>query len=338
MTAFASSGAELPHGGNLGNARRQFPDAPEPWVDLSTGINPFAYPVPPLEPEVFQRLPEPDALLALQEAAGHTYGGIAPTRVVAAPGTQILLPHLARLISPGRAAILAPTYAEHARAAALAGHKVEAVATLADLASADLAVLVNPNNPDGRLLPRTDLLELADRIGTHGGLLIVDEAFMDVGPEGASLAADIIDRRLVVLRSFGKFHGLAGIRLGFALANPEIASNLRSQLGPWIVSGPALAIGIAALGDSAWAYYMRAKLIETAQRLDALLQAVGLEIVGGTSLFRLIRAEKSDALWEHLARQGILTRRFDQLPSHLRFGLPGNEAAWGRLETALRGA
>jgi len=161
---------------------------------------------------------------------------------------------------------------------------------------------------------------------------------MDVGPEGTSLADALYDRNLVILRSFGKFHGLAGIRLGFALANPTIADRLRDQLGPWIVSGPALTIGTAALADTAWAGYMRAKLIETADRLDELLTGAGLSIAGGTSLFRLARSEDVGALWERLCRHGILTRKFDNLPHHLRFGLPGNEAAWSRLEEALKAA
>lgn len=336
MTSLAEIAPAIAHGGNLGQARRQFPDAPEPWVDLSTGINPFAYPVPPLAPELFQRLPEPDALADLQAVAGRAYGGIAPDQVVAAPGTQILLPLLARLIPPGKAAVLTPTYAEHARAAKLAGHSVTEVESLQDLAAADLAVLVNPNNPDGRLIDRESLIALAGQMTARNGLLVVDEAFMDVGPDGASLAGLLEGRRLVILRSFGKFHGLAGIRLGFALANPAIAEELRHQLGPWIVSGPALAIGTAALADSAWADYMRAKLIETSDRLDALLTGAGLGIAGGTSLFRLVKSTDASALWECLCRHGILTRKFDNLPRHLRFGLPGNEAAWARLEEALR--
>lgn len=334
MTSLAKSAPAIAHGGNLGQARRQFPDAPEPWVDLSTGINPFAYPVPPLEPELFQRLPEPDALADLQTVAARAYGAL-PAQVVAAPGTQILLPLLARLVPPGKAAVLTPTYAEHARAARLAGHQVREVATLADLASADLAVLVNPNNPDGRLIEREALLALADQITARNRLLVVDEAFMDVGPEGTSLADALYDRNLVILRSFGKFHGLAGIRLGFALANTTIADRLRDQLGPWIVSGPALAIGTAALADTAWSGYMRAKLIEAATRLDELLTGAGLSIAGGTSLFRLARSENAGALWEQQCHHGILTRKFDTLPHHLRFGLPGNEAAWSRLEEAL---
>src|SRR5262249_38750118 len=154
------------------------------------------------------------------------------------------------LAQPGRAAVLGPTYAEHARVAALAGHAVREVTALDELAGADLAVVVNPNNPDGRLLRHDALLDLADRLAP--GLGVVDEAFMDVAPPDASLAPEVARPNLVVLRSFGKFFGLAGVRLGFALASPAIASQLRAALGPWAVSGPALAIGTVALADAAW--------------------------------------------------------------------------------------
>src|SRR5205085_6076826 len=218
--------AQLAHGGDLGAARKLFPAAPEPFVDLSTGINPFPYPLPPLDPAAFARLPESAAAERLAAIAAAAYGAPSPAHVVAAPGLQILLPLLARLARPGRAAVLGPTYAEHARVAALAGHAVHAVTAIDELAGADLAVVVNPNNPDGRLVGRDALQGLADRLAP--GLLVVDEAFMDVGPSDASLAAEVTRPNLVVLRSFGKFFGLAGVRLGFALASADIAARLRA--------------------------------------------------------------------------------------------------------------
>ena len=166
---------------------------------------------------------------------------------------QIVLPLVAALVPPGRAAVLGPTYAEHVRVAALAGHRAQRSSDIADLKGADLAVVVNPNNPDGRIVDRRALLALAERAEGAGGLLVVDEAFMDVGPADKSLAGHVAHGHIVVLRSFGKFFGLAGIRLGFALAPPEIAARLAASLGPWAVSGPAITIGEAALADTAWA-------------------------------------------------------------------------------------
>lgn len=323
--------AAIEHGGDLAAARRRFAGAPEPFVDLSTGINPVPWPAPALPADALTRLPGQDALDRLAAIAARAYGVPDASCVVAAPGTQILLPLVAALRAPGRAAVLGPTYAEHARAAALSGHRVDDVTRASDLAGADLAIVTNPNNPDGRVVPRAELLALAGRIG----LLVVDEAFMDVGPEGESLAGDVARGGIVVLRSFGKFFGLAGLRLGFAIAAPATAAALRDRLGPWAVSGPALAIGAAALADTDWIAATRRRLAADAARLDGLLTGAGLTVVGGTALFRLAATPDAAGLYERLGRRGILVRRFAERPDRLRFGLPGDEAVWRRLAEAL---
>jgi cobalamin biosynthetic protein CobC len=330
-----SAAAPLPHGGDLAAARRLFPDAPEPFVDLSTGINPHSYPLPQLPPELFTRLPEPSALDRLAAAAAQAYGAPSPEHVVPAPGTQILLPLVAALVPPGRAAVLAPTYTEHVRVAALVGHRTREVGAIEELADADLAVVVNPNNPDGRLAAREELVACADALRARGGLLVVDEAFMDVGPAEMSLCGKVGLGNIVVLRSFGKFFGLAGLRLGFALAAAETATRLEAWLGPWAVAGPAIAVGQAALSDRAWVETTRASLERDALRLDQLLAAAGLDVVGGTVLFRLVQTTVAGELFEHLGRAGIWVRRFAEQPAWLRFGLPSDEPAWMRLRTAL---
>ncbi len=328
--------APLLHGGDLDAARNLFPGAPEPFLDLSTGINPHPYPIPLLAPEIFARLPEPADLGRLARLAASAYGAPLAESVVTGPGSQILVTLAARLLLPGRALILGPTYAEHARAADAAGHEVSTVSELAPLGDADLAIVVNPNNPDGRIVRRDDLLAIAERQRAHGGMLMVDEAFMDVGPHDESLSADVEQANVVVLRSFGKFFGLAGLRLSFALAAADLAAHLAAALGPWPVSGAALTIGAAALGDGDWMEATRASLAKAAVRLDALLRAAGLEIVGGTSLFRLVRVPEAAQLFDRLGRAGILVRRFPERPELLRFGLPGADADWQRLEAALR--
>jgi cobalamin biosynthetic protein CobC len=342
--------ASLSHGGDLATARRLFPSAPKPFIDLSTGINPHSYPVPQLSSDLFARLPEPAALDRLAAIAAAAYGAPSRHHVLVAPGTQILLTAVAAQVAPGRAAVLGPTYAEFVRAAALAGHRVAEAAHIAKLADADLAIVANPNNPDGRVLSRAELLDVAEAMrrrpvpsppspaGNDGdktrGLLIIDEAFMDVGPPDASLGGDGA-RNIVVLRSFGKFYGLAGVRLGFALAAPDLVARLAAWLGPWAVSAPALAIGAAALGDAAWAQAMRQRLADEARRLDSMLAAAGLDVVGGTSLFRLVRTTIACDVFNRLGRAGIWVRRFADQPAALRFGLPADEAAWERLRTAL---
>jgi cobalamin biosynthetic protein CobC len=334
MIGHVDAAEPLAHGGDLGEARRLFPGAPEPFIDLSTGINPYPYPVPPLPPDAFARLPDAAATHRLAEVAARAYGAPSEAHVVPAPGTQILLPQVMALVPPGRAAILGVTYGEFRRVAALAGHAVIEAQTVEQLREANLAIVVNPNNPDGRVIGRDVLLDLADALRASGGLLVVDEAFMDVGPAGASLAGDVGRGNIVVLRSFGKFFGLAGLRLGFALAAPQLAHRLAAVLGPWAVSGPALAIGAVALADTAWAEKARMRLGTAAAELDSLLAGAGLDLIGGTSLFRLVRSDAAPQVFQRLGEAGILVRRFTDQPDWLRFGLPGADG-WDRLRGAF---
>jgi len=334
---FLYSGADEPllHGGDLSAARRLFPGATEPFIDLSTGINPNPYPVPRLPANIFARLPDSTATGRLAAAAAGRYGAPSAAHVVPAPGTQILLPLVAGLVRPGRAVILSPTYGEHARAAALVGHSVTEVRDIAAHGDAALVVVANPNSPDGRLLAGNALIALANELRPRGGVLVVDEAFMDIGPPDASLAAETSRGNVIVLRSFGKFFGLAGVRLGFALLAPQLAARLSATLGPWAVSAPALAVGAKALADTAWIERTRRRLAKASRWLDALLSDAGLEIVGGTTLFRLARTPAASQLFRHLGRAGILVRSFPDNADWLRFGLPGNEAAWRRLQIAM---
>jgi cobalamin biosynthetic protein CobC len=340
------SGADEPllhggeHGGDLGAARRLFPDAPGPFVDLSTGINPDSYPLPRLAAELFARLPDTEALASLAATTAKAYGAPSAAHVVPAPGTQILLPLVAGLIRPGRAAILAPTYSEHARAAALVGHSVTEFHDIGAVGDAGLVVVTNPNNPDGRLFAKDDLLAVAKNLHARGGMLVVDEAFMDVGPPGASLAPEVARGNIIVLRSFGKFFGLAGLRLGFAIAALPLAARLAARLGPWAVSAPALSVGAKALADQAWIEATRNRLAKAAARMDAILAASGLDIVGGTTLFRLAQTEAASELFHHLGRAGILVRVFPDhanpdLAMWVRFGLPAADPDWQRLQNAM---
>lgn len=325
------------HGGSIGRARALYPHAPEPWVDLSTGINPNAYPFSELPATAFCRLPEPGRLHRLLEVAAEAYGAPSAAHVTAAPGTQILLPQVMALRAPGRALVLGPTYAEHARAAALVGHSVEEATDPHALREADLAIVVNPNNPDGRLLSREAILDIADALVRRGGMLVVDEAFMDVMTGGPTLAADVAHPGIVVLRSFGKFFGLAGVRLGFALAHPQVAARLAAGFGPWAVSGPALELGIRALADRDWQDATRARLAAEAGRLDALLEQAGMAVAGGTTLYRFLMHPQAGAFANWLGARGILVRTFSWNTDALRLGLPGSEPEWQRLEEAVVG-
>ncbi len=324
------------HGGGLDAARAAWPDAPDPWIDLSTGINPWCYPLPPIPAQAWTRLPETAALGALHQAAALCYGAPGAEHVVAAPGTQAVIQWLPRLVPRNGVAILGPTYAEHAACWRLAGHDTMMVPDLeAALGSgAGVVVVVNPNNPDGRVLERDTLLRAAATLGRRGGWLVVDEAFMDVDPVH-SLAADVDHPALLVLRSFGKFYGLAGLRLGFVLAAPASATILRRAIGPWAVPGPAIALASMALADRSWADRMRQRLAASARDLDDCLSRGGLALRGGTPLFRLVSHPDATQVAEALAGRGILVRRFADRPTLLRFGLPADTAALDRLRVAL---
>lgn len=322
----------LEHGGRLARARRRFPEAPDPFLDLSTGINPVSYPIPPLPPEAWTRLPEPEDLERLQAAAASAHGAADPAMVVAAPGTQLLISLLPHILPHARVTVLSPTYGEHAAAWSAVGARVTEAGTLEDMAGAGAAVVCNPNNPDGARHAPAALLQLARTTG----LLVVDEAFIDLEPDPPSLVPHLLDDRIIVLRSFGKSFGLAGVRLGFALAAPALAGRIRAALGPWAVSGPAIAIGTRALSDRAWTLAAAVRRRADATRLDAMLMQAGFTVIGGTCLFRLASSKEAPRWFERLARAGILTRRFPEQPDWLRFGLPGDAGAWERLEGALR--
>ncbi|MBE7220583.1 MAG: threonine-phosphate decarboxylase [Caulobacteraceae bacterium] len=323
------------HGGRLAAARLAFPKAPEPWIDLSTGINPHAYPVGALDPAVWRRLPDPAALERLETAARACYGAPEETAVIAAPGTQALIQILPQVRPCRRVAILGFGYQGHAEAWRRAGADPTVVSDLDALAAAEVGVVINPNNPDGRCVAPDALAAVADRMAASGGLLIVDEAFADVATPDGSAVPRLGGESLLVLRSFGKFFGLAGIRLGFALGPARLCAALAAQLGDWAVSGPAIALGIPALRDQAWQAAARERLAVEAGRLDMLLSTAGGHVLGGTSLFRLVRHPRAADLFERLGRAGILVRPFREEPTWLRFGLPADEAAWERLARAL---
>lgn len=321
------AGKPVLHGGDLSAVRRRFPDAPLPWLDLSTGINPVPYPVPQLPADAWARLPTREQNDALIAAAAHRYGVRDPATIVGAPGTQALIQTIPRLVPRSRVAVVGPTYEEHEVCWRRQGHEVRIVANLDEVGDAEVVVLVNPDNPTGRLVP-------VEKLSPAPKLLVVDEAFIDLSPSEASLAGRL-PPRTIVLRSFGKTYGLAGLRLGFAIASPDVAASLRAELGPWAVSGPALEIGRMALADDAWLQATSRRLAADRHQLDEILRDAGFTIVGGTSLFCLAEHPETVAMIDRLGRGGLHVRRFPDWPSRLRFGLPRDAGAFDRLSSAL---
>ncbi|MBB5710950.1 aminotransferase class I/II-fold pyridoxal phosphate-dependent enzyme [Sphingomonas xinjiangensis] len=314
------------HGGRLDEAARCYPDAPQPWLDLSTGVNPLPW-MPATPPDIdLHALPSVAALDALIRAAAAAFG--APGLATAAlPGSEIGLRLLAQLDLPQPWRLIGPSYRTHH--AALPG--AQSVA-FAEPGEGGTVLLANPNNPDGRLIAPERLRDLARTLAAKGGLLIVDEAFADA-IDGASILPLLgPEDRVLVLRSFGKFYGLAGVRLGFACGAADLVARLTDLLGSWPVSSTAITLGTAAYRDTAWVSETRTRLARDAARLDALLASHGFAAQGACPLFRLIETGRASNLFDHLASSGILTRPFDYAPTWLRLGLPTD---FVRLDQAL---
>ncbi|HYD33463.1 MAG TPA: threonine-phosphate decarboxylase CobD [Methylophilaceae bacterium] len=319
----------LEHGGRLAAAIREFGIPREEWIDLSTGIHPVGYPVPPVPAECWQRLPEEED--GLLENAALYYG---TSHLLPCAGSQAAIMVLPSLRPPCRVGVLGPTYAEHAQAWQRAGHHVVNIEEYQPDMPFDVVVLVNPNNPTGRLFTTNTLLEWHAALSPRGGWLVVDEAFMDVTP-GHSLAPYTGMPSLIVLRSLGKFFGLAGIRVGFILAWKNLLVQLREVWGPWPLAHPARWVAKQVLVDTEWQAEQRSWLLKQSQRLAELLAVHNMAPAGGTGLFQWVRTSDAGTLFAQLAPRGVLVRRFDH-PASLRFGLPADERSWAKVNFLLQ--
>ena len=303
------------HGGGIDAAAQTFGGARADWLDLSTGINPEPWPLPAFPPDAWTALPDQAAVTALTQAARRFWAVPEGAMILPAPGASALIARMPSLC-PAPAAIPGPTYNEHARAFRAAGLPVTD-------GPAPLRVVVHPNNPDGRLWQGED--------GSR--LTVIDESFCDVTPEATQIAR-AARPGTIILKSFGKFWGLAGLRLGFAIGHPDTLAPMAALIGPWAVSGPALHAGTLALADTAWAEATRTRLAHDSDRLDRLVTARGARLVGGTTLFRLYDLADATVWQTALARHQIWSRCFPYNPRWLRLGLPPRHG-WDRLATAL---
>lgn len=304
------------HGGGIDAAVRRWGGVRGDWLDLSTGINPRPYPVPAFAGDVWTALPDAAAFAELEAAARAFWRVPEGAAILAAPGASALIARIPALVPAGKVVIAGPTYNEHGRAFHASDWTVVASG------DAEAAVVVHPNNPDGRL-----------QAAPEAGLRIIDESFCDVCPDESQIAL-AGQAGVLVLKSFGKFWGLAGMRLGFAIGDPVLVARLARMVGPWAVSGPALRVGTAALSDGDWAQSTRARLAEDSARLDGIMVKAGARVLGGTTLFRLFDVGDAAAWQERLAGHRILGRIFPYSSRWLRLGLPDGDG-WQRLEEAL---
>jgi len=316
------------HGGDPGAAMARFGGRPADWIDLSTGINRVPYPFAPPTEAAWRDLPSAAATARLIAAARLAYGTDWP--ILPLSGAQAAIQLLPAIAPDGPVRIVTPTYNEYAAALGAAGRMAEPVPEASALAGAGLGILVNPNNPDGQCVAPGELRALAGEVGC----LVVDESFADPHPDLSLLAGPWPDN-VIVLRSFGKFYGLAGVRLGFALGAEPLLGRMADRAGPWAVSGPALEIGAEALADRDWRDRSIARLTAETGQADALARRVGWSPLGGTALFRLYETPDAPAAQARLARHHIWSRIFPYSATWLRLGLPGDPAEWVRLEAAL---
>ncbi len=326
---------KLFHGGNLDEAARQFGGDIAKWVDLSSAVSPFSWSVPELPKEIWHHLPDGTLKEQAIAAARQYYGAPEAAACTIGNGSQAFIQNLPFCFKPQTVAIVGFTYQEHGVCWQRAGHDVFVADGLESAEkTARIVVVVNPNNPDGRVLEGGALVALARRLGAKGGLLVVDEAFCDVMPE-VSVSAHTGMDGLLVMRSVGKFFGLAGMRLGFAFGAELMIERLEESLGPWPASGPALAIASKAMDDRRFINRTRKKLASGRLALETLLQEHGFAIVGGTDLVVLVQLENATALYEHLARNRILVRPFIGRDDWVRISIPANKRVLNRLSKAF---
>ncbi|MEP3347291.1 MAG: threonine-phosphate decarboxylase [Litoreibacter sp.] len=304
------------HGGGLDAAIAKYGGQRADWLDLSTGINPVPYPIGEIDAEAWTALPDSGAFERLANAARKHWGVPEGAEIVPAQGASALIAAMPHVFNGRSVVIPTPTYNEHAAAFRAQGYDIAG-------AGAGLRVVIHPNNPDGRLWSTSEV----------SGPIVIDESFCDIAPADSHI--QLAERPdTVVLKSFGKFWGLAGMRLGFAITTPKIAQKLRNEIGPWAVSGPALQIGARALEDHAWADTTRDRLAQDAERLDAVMLKAGAKIVGGTTLFRLYDVNDAAHWQDKLAKGHVWSRIFPYSDRWLRLGLPAPDR-WDQLEAAL---
>jgi cobalamin biosynthesis protein CobC len=321
----------LEHGGNLRDAALRFGRPLSNWIDLSAGLNPYGYPAPGIPSDAWHRLPENDP--SLTAAACAFYG--AP-QLLAVAGTQAAIQALPALRPPSRVVVAAPSYAEHAHHWSRHGHELRQVeydALTGAVEACDVMVICNPNNPTGAMVPAAQLLDWAAQLASRGGWLVVDEAFGDTAAD-LSIAAHCGRPGIIVLRSIGKFFGLAGARVGFVGAHQHLLVRLADLLGPWTISGPAQHIARAALEDSGWQSQARTDLEHAGRRMRQLLERHRIE-ARGTPLFHWWPEPRPEAFWQHMAERGIWVRLFQHAARGIRLGLPRDEAQWTSLDQAL---
>lgn len=326
------------HGGALDTMQARYPNAPQPWIDLSTGINPWPWPIPQKIREdtaLLTRLPSRQQWQACRAAMANAFK-VDQKAVLPVPGSASAIALLPQLLPAKQVAVLSPSYGDYERIWREAAADVLPLANPLEAANdVDVICVCQPNNPDGQRFSHDALTGAAEALTKRGGYLVVDEAYADLDPS-LSLCADLHLKNIILLRSFGKFYGLAGVRLGAVVSHANVLRKFQSLQGDWPVSSLALEVGALAYADTQYVEQTRNRLAKARARMDALLQAAGIQICGGTDLFCFAQVHDSMSLFEHLAHNGIYVRAFEWSATHLRIGIPSSSEAEDRLAAALK--
>ncbi|QIZ76306.1 threonine-phosphate decarboxylase CobD [Ferrimonas lipolytica] len=333
------------HGGRLAPMIARYNIPREQWLDVSTGVSPWTYPHTAIAAAHWNRLPEEED--GLEQAARDYYQCQSLLAVAGSQAAIQTLPEVWRkqLELSGdwraeqmRVGLPQVGYKEHQKAWQRAGWIINHYPPSLDnrfVAGVDALVVINPNNPTGQLYDAKTLLQWQQQLAKKGGLMVVDEAFADVDLS-QSISHLCPQPGLVVLRSVGKFFGLAGIRAGFVLAPSQLLSACAYELGPWTIAGPARQICMRALQDTPWQLTQRQRLAAATVRLQALLQPLlchGASLAG-TDLFQTLYSNKAVQWHEQLCADGVFTRLTDEQDG-IRFGLVDDEQQWQRLAAAI---
>lgn len=322
---------KIEHGGNLERAMQSYGGSPSDWIDISTGISPFSASLPELRLSDWHRLPESASLDELAQIAQVYYAS--NQECIVTSGSQFLINHLPDLLK-GDIGILEPSYGEYAASFARHGREYNALDTIDEIDDVQSIILANPNNPDGRLYAQGELYELAEVLKKRDGYLVVDEAFCDVCDNASMLIADPIEN-LIVLKSFGKFFGLAGARIGFVFAHNDVLHQIEQLQGPWSVSGPSISVAKYVLTCDGIHQDLLREISSRHSQFIQMLSDTRLKIIGGTKLFTLIEHENATDLHEHFLNKKILTRKFDYNACWLRLGLTSSTEEDLRLKQAI---
>ena len=323
------------HGGNVHAAARELRRPIGSILDFSASINPLG-PSPRAvralrnPAQLVLHYPDPDCV-SLKQAIKDRWH-IAANRIVVGNGSTELIDLIPRALSIRFAVIVGPTYTEYARAVARAGGRTSLILAKQEedyrpplekvldrlsrqrrsRPAIDAVFICHPNSPTGQTCRPKELqtlLAVADRCGSW---VIVDESFIEYCNRLSCLPQLLSHSRLIILRSFTKFYGLPGLRIGCSMSSPTVAALLRRHQPPWSVNAVAQRAAEAAISDAGHARRCLAYLQRERARMSTALSLLeGLTVIPSSTNFLLIELPKpfrSAAITAKLRRRGLLIR------------------------------